>query len=260
MRQDTILGVGTAAALWGAIGDVHRFSSARKLVAYLGLDPKVRQSGNEPARHGHISKRGNSQARTLLVEAAWTAIRSPGPLRAFGQRGARAPRRPRSRPWQWRARWPASPGRCWSAKRTTLRTALARPPEAAPGRAAGRVAAALHPPPGRADHPDARRARGRGRPPAPRRDRLQAASGGANGTAAGEGGRGGHVGHIGLRIGEQRIRADTDPGPTGGVDNVDEFVGWFADWWLRRGQRLTAEHEAQESSRADENQPDQARG
>jgi transposase len=87
-RLMTIPGVsvGTAAALWAAIGDVHRFSSARKLVAYLGLDPKVRQSGNEPARHGHISKRGNSQARALLVEAAWTAIRTPGPLRAFGER------------------------------------------------------------------------------------------------------------------------------------------------------------------------------
>lgn len=87
-RLMTIPGVsvGTAAALWAAIGDIRRFSSARKLVAYLGLDPKVRQSGNEPARHGHISKRGNTQARALLVEAAWTAIRTPGPLRAFGQR------------------------------------------------------------------------------------------------------------------------------------------------------------------------------
>ncbi|MGH2879656.1 MAG: IS110 family transposase [Solirubrobacteraceae bacterium] len=78
--------VGTAAALMAAIGDISRFPSARELVAYLGLDPKVRQSGDEPARHGRISKRGNAQARSVLVEAAWVALRQPGPMRAFGER------------------------------------------------------------------------------------------------------------------------------------------------------------------------------
>jgi len=86
--------VGTAAAVVAAVGDVTRFPSAGQLVAYLGLDPKVRQSGSEPARYGHISKRGDPQARSMLVEAAWTSIRSPGPLRAFGER-VRAPHRSR---------------------------------------------------------------------------------------------------------------------------------------------------------------------
>lgn len=87
-RLMTIPGVGVAAAaaLMAAIGDISRFESPRKLVAYLGLDPKVRQSGEEPARHGRISKRGNTQARSVLVEAAWSAVRSAGPLRAFGER------------------------------------------------------------------------------------------------------------------------------------------------------------------------------
>ncbi|MGI8727877.1 MAG: IS110 family transposase [Solirubrobacterales bacterium] len=80
------VGVGTAVTLMAAIGEIERFESARKLVGYLGLDPTVRQSGDEPARHGRISKRGNSQARSVLVEAGWSAIRSPGPLRAFGER------------------------------------------------------------------------------------------------------------------------------------------------------------------------------
>jgi transposase len=61
-------------------------SSPRQLVAYLGLDPKVRQSGDEPPRHGSISKRGNAQARSVLVEAAWIAVRQPGPLHAFAER------------------------------------------------------------------------------------------------------------------------------------------------------------------------------
>ncbi len=78
--------VGTAAAVIAAIGDITRFQSPGQLVAYLGLDPKVRQSGSEPARYGHISKRGDPQARSMLVEAAWISIRSPGPLRAFGER------------------------------------------------------------------------------------------------------------------------------------------------------------------------------
>ncbi len=87
-RLLTIPGVdiGTAAAVIAAVGDISRFQTPGQLVAYLGLDPKVRQSGSEPARYGHISKRGNAQARSMLVEAAWIAIRSPGPLRAFGER------------------------------------------------------------------------------------------------------------------------------------------------------------------------------
>jgi transposase len=80
------VGVGVAATLLAAIGEISRFDSPRRLVAYLGLDPRVRQSGDEPARHGRISGRGNPQARSALVEAAWMALRTPGPLRAFGER------------------------------------------------------------------------------------------------------------------------------------------------------------------------------
>ena len=68
-----------------------RFPAPRQLVGYLGLDPRVRQSGEKKARHGHISREGQAHARGLLVEAAHTAIRTPGPLRAFHAR--LAPRR-----------------------------------------------------------------------------------------------------------------------------------------------------------------------
>lgn len=87
-RLMTIPGVDvvTAAALMAAIGDVGRFSNSRRLVAYLGLDPTSRQSGEGEARGGRISKRGNSHARHLLVEAAWSTSRSPGPLNAFSER------------------------------------------------------------------------------------------------------------------------------------------------------------------------------
>ena len=65
-----------AASFLAAIGDIHRFKNPRKLVGYLGLDPRVRQSGAGPATHGHISKQGSVRARHALVEACWTAVRA----------------------------------------------------------------------------------------------------------------------------------------------------------------------------------------
>ncbi|MEW9838756.1 IS110 family transposase, partial [Mesorhizobium marinum] len=79
---DMTVATGVAAA----IGDVRRFPDPQKLVGYLGLNPSVRQSGEGPAYHGRITKQGRGQARGMLVEAAWAAARSPGPLRAFYQR------------------------------------------------------------------------------------------------------------------------------------------------------------------------------
>ena len=87
-RLMTIPGVGvtTAATVMATVGDVQRFATADRLVGYLGLDPRSRQSGAAPARHRRISKQGSSAARHVLVEAAWAAIKTPRPLRAFYQR------------------------------------------------------------------------------------------------------------------------------------------------------------------------------
>jgi transposase len=84
-RLLTITGVNliVAAGLVAAIGDVRRFTSPQKLVSYVGLNPRVRQSGLGLAQHGRISKRGRSHARAMLVEAAWAAAKAPGPFRAF---------------------------------------------------------------------------------------------------------------------------------------------------------------------------------
>jgi transposase len=84
-RLMTITGVNltVAVGLIAAIGDIHRFSSPQKLVSYVGLNPRVRQSGLGLAQHGRISKIGRSHARAMLVEAAWAAATTPGPLHAF---------------------------------------------------------------------------------------------------------------------------------------------------------------------------------
>lgn len=81
----SITGVNTTVAtgLLSAIGDIARFAKPEKLVSYFGLNPSVYQSGLQPAVHGHISKRGRSYARAMLVEAAWSVAQSPGPLHAF---------------------------------------------------------------------------------------------------------------------------------------------------------------------------------
>ncbi len=111
-RLMTLPGVNfvTAAGLLAAIGDAKRFPTARHLVSYLGLDPRVRQSGSEPARHGRISKQGPGEARHVLVEAAWHAARTTGPLLGAERTSPPSPSHASSQ---------SSPGTCSPAGRTT---------------------------------------------------------------------------------------------------------------------------------------------
>lgn len=89
-RLMTIPGVSvtTAVTFLAAIGDPDRFPTPRHLASYLGLTPRVRQSGIAEPRLGRISKEGSARARHVLVEAAWAVLKTPGPLRAFGERVA----------------------------------------------------------------------------------------------------------------------------------------------------------------------------
>ena len=84
-RLMTVPGVNVivAATFMAAIGDIRRFPDRRKLTGYLGLDPRVRQSGVGPASHGQISKQGSASARHALVEASWSTVRQPGPIAGF---------------------------------------------------------------------------------------------------------------------------------------------------------------------------------
>jgi transposase len=60
------------------IGDIARFPSARKLVGYAGLAPKVKQSG-QSSRTGRLSKAGPDTLRWAAVEAAQQAWRPTNP-------------------------------------------------------------------------------------------------------------------------------------------------------------------------------------
>jgi transposase len=66
----------TALALVAEIGDFGRFRSAEEFMAFVGLVPSERSSG-EQRRQGSITKVGNAHVRRLLVESAWHARRRP---------------------------------------------------------------------------------------------------------------------------------------------------------------------------------------
>ena len=58
------------------IGDLGRFESPRRSMAYLGLVPSERSTG-DAVRRGGITKAGNGRVRHLLVESAWTYRHPP---------------------------------------------------------------------------------------------------------------------------------------------------------------------------------------
>lgn len=79
-----------AAIIVAEIGDIRRFATAPRFMAYLGLTPSEASSG-ETRRRGGITKAGNGLARTALVEAAWI-YRFPARLgHAIRQRSAALP-------------------------------------------------------------------------------------------------------------------------------------------------------------------------
>ena len=61
----------SAVTFVAGIGDLRRFYSPSQLMAYLGLVPSERSSGDN-IRRGGITKTGNREARRMLVEAAWS--------------------------------------------------------------------------------------------------------------------------------------------------------------------------------------------
>jgi transposase len=77
--------VATAEAMLAAWGDAKRFPDGDHAASYLGLVPSTKQSA-EHCYHGPITKRGNSQARWMLIEAAHHLDKHPGPLGHFFRR------------------------------------------------------------------------------------------------------------------------------------------------------------------------------
>lgn len=69
--------------IMSAVISISRFSSPKKLVAYAGLDPKIRQSGTWEAKVTRMSKRGNKLLRYALIWSAYNMSRQEGPIRDY---------------------------------------------------------------------------------------------------------------------------------------------------------------------------------
>ena len=92
-RLRSIPGVGllTATAMVGFVGDIRRFRSCRHFASYLGLTPREYSSGNQ-RRLGRISKRGDRYLRMLIIHGGrsllWSAHRKSAtsltPLQRWG--------------------------------------------------------------------------------------------------------------------------------------------------------------------------------
>jgi len=81
----TIPGVGpiTAVSFISEVGDISRFNKAKKLTAYVGIDPRVHESGTSIKGKGYITKRGNKILRTRLYNAASVAVQRPNLFQDF---------------------------------------------------------------------------------------------------------------------------------------------------------------------------------
>lgn len=124
-----VRGVGflTAATVVVEAGDIRRFDHPRQLMAFLGLVPSERSTG-ETRRLGGITKTGNIRARKALVEAAWTYRHAAGIGDAHQRRQKQLPQEVRDIAWKAqvrlcaRYRRLAARGKCT----TVATTAIAR--------------------------------------------------------------------------------------------------------------------------------------
>lgn len=67
------VGLITAMTILSAIGDITRFEHAQEVVGYAGLGASIHDSG-QTHHTGRITKQGRKELRTVLVEAAWSAV------------------------------------------------------------------------------------------------------------------------------------------------------------------------------------------
>ena len=117
----------TAVTFVAEIGDVRRFETPRQLMAYLGLVPSERSTG-EQVRRGSITKAGNPRARRVLIEGAWT-YRYPARLsRPLQVRQESLPDVVRAIAWKAQVRLCARYRRLMAAgkRQTLITTAIAR--------------------------------------------------------------------------------------------------------------------------------------
>lgn len=71
------------------LGDISRFTNFKQIVAYAGIDPMIRQSGDKDGLHLKMSKKGNKRLRTILhlmVSSLIKANREPNAIKTKYQK------------------------------------------------------------------------------------------------------------------------------------------------------------------------------
>ncbi len=113
-----------AITLLAELGDISRFTSPKQLMAYLGLVPQVHSSGLR-TRRGAITRTGNTHARRLLVECAWS-YRFPARRTAHMRRKvAQAPQAVQALAWKAQQRLCGRYRHLQQAGKTTKQTTVA---------------------------------------------------------------------------------------------------------------------------------------
>src|SRR5437762_11719046 len=88
-----------AMILVSELGEVHRFTHPRQVMAYLGLVP-TENTSSERRRQGHITKCGNAHARWLLVECAQHYVTPPKVSQELSRRQQAQPAQVRTISWR----------------------------------------------------------------------------------------------------------------------------------------------------------------
>jgi len=83
LRSIPGIGLVSAASLVAIVCNATRFSSPEKLVAYIGLDPRVHESGTSIKGKGYLTKRGNRYLRHVLFMGAFVAAKKNPKLKAY---------------------------------------------------------------------------------------------------------------------------------------------------------------------------------
>jgi transposase len=83
LQSIPVVGSLSAKILVSCIADISRFPNEKHLASYVGIVPRVRDSG-ETIKHGRITRQGNKIARTTLVQDALAMLKQKdGPLKGF---------------------------------------------------------------------------------------------------------------------------------------------------------------------------------
>lgn len=93
----------SAATLLAEVGDLTRFDNPKQRMAYAGLVPSEHSSGARIHR-GRITRAGNAQARTMLVEAGWSYRLPAREERRYRERVADLPKEVQAIGWKAQVR------------------------------------------------------------------------------------------------------------------------------------------------------------